>query len=158
MRRKSIFVLLLATSVVACQLTGYRTVGRQPADTSYSVTSFGMRVSGDTRGICTATVHTKIFNDTGKLGICGFILHVGETGCLDGLSSQEFIDEVFERATLMLDEEEISKAGCYTQRDIGTTATGADATCVRIDKTWQESYANANVKFKFDAYNLYEFN
>jgi hypothetical protein len=157
MRCSPMLSVLFAIGISACQLTGYSIVGRKPADSSYSATNFKLTVKGDARGTCRATVHTKVFDDRGSLGVCGFILQDGEIACLDDVSRREFIDEVFERAMLLLDREEISKAGFYTQRDIGTTALDAEATCVRTEKAWRESYANARVKFEFDPFNHYEF-
>ncbi|MDD9905780.1 MAG: hypothetical protein OXT06_19595 [Rhodospirillaceae bacterium] len=153
---KSFLLVLFALGVVACQTAGYKNTATQPVDRSYKATGLVLTVSGDSRGQCQITVHTKMFNDSGMLGICGFILYAGEVGCIDGFSSQSFIDEFFERATLHLNDEAITKAGFLTIRGVETTADTVQATCVRTSKPWDAPYANARVSFKGDPYNQYE--
>ena len=150
--RGLIFPLLLATTVVACQTTGYRVVGPRTVDASYSVSIFSMRMEGYDNQTCTAAIHTAFYDETGFLGICGFILNTGEIGCGDGYLGRKLTDAVFENATLLFGETVISKAGFYTLREFGTTADDAVPTCVRTEFPWREIYTHAKPTFKYSAF------
>ena len=111
------------------------------------------RMEGYDNQNCTAAIHTKLYVESGFLGVCGFVLSVGEIYCGDGLLGRKLTDVLFENATLLLGETVISKAGFYTLRDFGTTAADAVPTCVRTEMPWRENYTYSSPTIKFSGYN-----
>ena len=138
--------------MVACQTAGYRVVGPKPADVPYSVSRFTMQMGGDASGICTAAVHTRLYDEAGFLGVCRFVLNAGKAGCGDKYLGQRLTDAVFEDATLLIGGTVISKAGFYTLRDSGTTADNPVPTCVRTDKPWRDIYTGSKPTIKFGGF------
>jgi hypothetical protein len=149
---RPIFLFLLTTTAVACQTAGYRVIGPEQAGGPYSVSHFTMQMGGDASGICTAAAHTKFFNESGFLGVCGFILNAEKAGCGDNYIGQQLTDAVFEDSTLLIGETVISKAGFYTLRPSGTTADNVVPTCVRTQTPWRDIYIDSKPTLKYSGY------
>lgn len=132
--------LALCVSVSACMGRGYDVLRNELPGSGYSVTKQHLIVNDVP---CEIEVYSKFFNSNGKLGACAYLADVKYKGCSGTYFVEELPELWFDQATLVLNGQQVSKAGFYRYRDVKE-----EALCVEINKPWQPSYEGARPRFK----------
>ncbi len=90
--------------------------------------------------LCPIEIYSKFREHDGKLAACGHLVE----SC-DGFASGELTEKWFAAAQLILDGEEISRAGFFSLNNVGPGK--GKATCVVTDKPWKAVYAGQQPRF-----------